>query len=75
MYIRGMATYRNTIEFKCKSCKITGSAELSETDHPYSTDTYVNDVTKGFRVSNALYPDTADVFCESCGAKVQRRER
>ncbi len=51
-----MATARTIIAFKCKKCKTKGSAEISETDHPYNTETYVNDVTDGFRVANAIYP-------------------
>jgi hypothetical protein len=68
-YIVFMATYRTTIKFKCKKCKVKGSAEISETDHPYSTDTCVNDVTAEFRVVNAIYP-SADVYCEKCDKKV-----
>ncbi|VXC65611.1 hypothetical protein SPHINGO8AM_170088 [Sphingomonas sp. 8AM] len=66
-----MATLRNVITFRCKKCKVSGSAEISETDHPYSTETYVNDVTPGFLVSGAAYPDTAKVRCEECGKKVR----
>lgn len=66
-----MATDRAIITFKCKKCKAKGSAELSETDHPYNTETYVNDVTPGFRVSGAAYPDTANVHCEKCDKKVR----
>lgn len=64
-----MGTARTVITFKCKKCKTKGSAELSETDHPYSTETYVNDVTEGFRVANVLYPG-ANVFCTVCNRKV-----
>jgi hypothetical protein len=64
-----MTTNRTTIAFKCKKCKTKGSAVLSETDHPYNTDTYVHDVTAGFMVTNPMYPG-ADVYCESCGRKV-----
>jgi hypothetical protein len=67
-----MATYRNIIKFKCRACKAKGTAELSETDHSYNTDTHINDVTAGFRVSNALYPDTADVYCVACDEKAKR---
>ena len=66
-----MATLRNTITFKCKKCKVSGSAEISETDHPYSTATHGNDVTPGFRVSGAAYPDTANVYCEKCDKKIR----
>jgi hypothetical protein len=66
-----MATLRNTITFNCKKCKTKGNAEISETDHPYSTETYVNDISPGFRVQGAAYPTTADVFCEKCGRKVR----
>ena len=66
-----MATLRNTITFRCKKCKAKGSAELSETDHPYNTETYVNDVSPGFSVQGAVYPDTADVFCKNCDKKVR----
>jgi hypothetical protein len=67
-----MATLRNTITFRCRKCKTNGSAEISETDHPYNpTDTYVNDVTPGFRVLGAAYPNTADIYCEKCSGKVR----
>jgi hypothetical protein len=66
-----MTTLRNTIAFKCKKCRIKGSAEISETDHPYSTETHVNEVSEGFRVQRAAYPDTADVYCEKCGKLVR----
>ncbi|GLI98811.1 hypothetical protein Sbs19_26290 [Sphingobium sp. BS19] len=67
-----MATLRNTITFRCKKCKTNGSAEISETDHPYNpTATYVSDVTLGFSVRRAAYPDTAEVYCETCNKKVR----
>ncbi|MEA3060830.1 MAG: hypothetical protein QOJ94_611 [Sphingomonadales bacterium] len=69
LYTPTMTTLQTKITFKCKKCKTKGSAVLSETDHPYNTDTYVHDVTDGFRVANPLYP-SADVFCTKCGRKV-----
>lgn len=67
-----MATNRSINKFKCRACKAKGTAELSETDHPYNTETHINDVTAGFLVSNALYPDTADVYCVACDEMAKR---
>jgi hypothetical protein len=67
-YTAVMATHRTILTFKCKKCKRKGSVVLSETDHPYNTDTYVHDLTDGFRLENVIYPG-ADVFCK-CGKKV-----
>jgi DNA-directed RNA polymerase subunit RPC12/RpoP len=64
-----MTTNRSTTRFRCKRCKKSGEVTVHETDHPYNTETWVDSVTDGFKVSNPIFP-SATVHCETCGSKV-----
>lgn len=64
-----MATQRESFTFRCPRCGTDGKVTVAETDHPYQTDSWIEDVTDGFR-ADAGSGLSARVTCETCKTKV-----